>query len=106
MCSGVEVVRGLAEAFGDDSGGDVLVRDPGPVRDPDPHQGGLGRGPLLPQAEDDSPHSLGGAQCFVGVGLMANSFALDSILLVIEDEADKRDAFEALQVIQRCRRSM
>ena len=106
MCSGVEVVRGLAEAFGDDSGGDVLVCDPGAGGHPDTHQGRLGRGPLLPQAEDDPPYGLGGAQGFMGVGLTANSFALDGILLVVEDKADERDTFEALQVIQRCRRSV
>ena len=106
VCSGVKLVRGLAEAFGDDSGGDVLVRDPGAGGHPDTHQGRLGRGPLLLQAEDDPPHGLGGAQCCVGVGLMAISFALDGILLVVEDEADERDTVEALQVIQRCRRSV
>ena len=105
MCSGVKVVRGLTEAFGDDSGGDVLVRDPGAVWHPDPHQGRLGHGPLLPQAEDDPPDGLGGAQGVMG-GLMANLFALDGILLVVEDKADERDTFEALQVIQRCRRSV
>ena len=74
----------------------------GPAGDPYPHQGCLGRGPLLLQAEDDPPHGLGGAQGVVGVGLMTNLFAFDGILLVVEDEADKRDTFEALQVIQRC----
>ena len=37
----------------------------------------------------------------MGVGLMANSFALDGILLVVEDEADERYTFKALQVIQK-----
>ena len=106
MGSGVEVVHGLADACGDDSGGDILVCGTGPIGDPDPHQGCLGRGPLLPQAEDDPPNGLGGAQCVVGVGLVANSFALDGILLVVEDKADECDTFEALQVIQRCRRSV
>ena len=58
--------------------------------------------PVAAAGEDDPPHSLGGAQSVVGVGLMANAFALDGILLVVEDEADERDTFEALQVIQRC----
>ena len=90
MCSGVEVVRGLAEACGDNSGGHILVSGMGPAGDPYPHQGCLGRGPLLLQAEDDPPYGLGGAQSVVGVGLMANAFALDSILLVVEDKADER----------------
>ena len=106
MCSGVKVVCGFAETFGDDSGGDIFVRDPGAGGHSATHQGCLGRGPLLPEAEDDPPDGLGGAQGVMGVGLMANAFALDGILLVVEDKADERDTFEALQVIQRCRRSV
>ena len=60
----------------------------------------------MPEAEDDPPDGLSGAQGVMGVGLMANSFALDGILLVVEDKADERDTVEALQVIQRCRRSV
>ena len=48
MCSGVEVVRGFAETFGDDGGGDVFVCEPGAGGYPDTHQRRLRHGPLLP----------------------------------------------------------
>ena len=54
------------------------------------------------QVEDNADQSFAGAEVRVDSGMVANLFAADSVLLVIEGEHDGFDPCNIIQAMQRC----
>ena len=69
-------------------------------------QRGVRRCVVGEEVEDNPAKSFAWAKIRVGSGAVANLFAMDSILLVIEGEHGRFDPCNIIQVMQRHRRGM